>query len=55
MVGDRLCFRYAIYQWTVYDIKRSDVAVWHFSVLTDLAAMSVIEGKADLPVERPDF
>jgi hypothetical protein len=29
--------------------------LWHYSDLTGLADMSVIEGKADIPVEHPDF
>jgi hypothetical protein len=33
----------------------SYVAYWHFSDLTGPQTMSVVEGKADLPVARPDF
>jgi hypothetical protein len=32
-----------------------DFRKWHFSDLTARLTMSVLGGKADLPVARPDF
>jgi hypothetical protein len=35
--------------------KSTDFRCWHFSDLTGRLTMSVLEGKADFPVARPDF